>query len=83
MSDGEGLAIDILPNGKKKWTLSYRVNGKQSRKHLGDYPEIGCKQARQLARDIKKQLTGKQKQQPTLQAVINEWIVLQSPQWIS
>lgn len=83
VSDGEGLAIDVLPNGKKKWTLSYRANGKQSRKRLGDYPEIGCKQARELARDVKKQLTGKKKDQPTLQAVINEWIALQSPQWTS
>ena len=83
VSDGEGLAIDILPSGKKKWTLSYRSGGKQSRKRLGDYPAMGCKEARQLAREVKGQLTGKKKEQPTLQAVIDEWVALQSPHWTS
>lgn len=83
VSDGEGLAIDILPSGKKKWTLSYRTGGKQSRKRIGEYPAIGCKEARRLARDIKESLTGKKPQQITLQQVIDEWLALQSPQWTS
>ena len=46
IADGEGLSIDVSPAGKKKWVLSYRVHGKQTRKSLGEYPEIGCKDAR-------------------------------------
>lgn len=83
LADGEGLSIDVLPNGKKKWTLSYRVSGKQSRKRIGDYPELGCKDARLLAREIKKELTGKRTNQKSLQTVIDEWLALQAPQWSS
>jgi len=49
LADGEGLSVDVFPTGKKKWIVSYRVNGKQTRKNLGEYPELGCKDARQLA----------------------------------
>lgn len=83
LSDGEGLAIEVLPSGKKKWTLSYRIHGKQSRKRLGDYPQIGCKQARQLARQYKAELATQKIRQPTLQAVITEWLTLQKPTWTS
>lgn len=83
VSDGEGLTIDVLPNGKKKWTLSYRANGKQSRKRLGDYPAIGCKEARQLARETKQQLTGKRPNQMPLQTVIDEYIAVNAPTWTS
>ena len=36
-----------------------------------------------MAREVKGQLTGKKKDQPTLQAVIDEWVALQSPHWTS
>ncbi|OAV00257.1 MULTISPECIES: tyrosine-type recombinase/integrase [Moraxella] len=83
LADGEGLSIDVLPNGKKKWTLSYRAHGKQSRKRIGDYPDIGCKDARRIAREVKKELTGKAIKQKTLKEVIDEWLALQTPYWTS
>ncbi|MGR6846146.1 Arm DNA-binding domain-containing protein, partial [Acinetobacter baumannii] len=32
VADGEGLNISVFPNGKKKWVLSYRQNGKRNQK---------------------------------------------------
>ncbi|MDO4700779.1 MAG: Arm DNA-binding domain-containing protein [Moraxella sp.] len=40
LSAGEGLSIDVMPTGKKSWTLEYTKNGKRTRKKLGDYPLI-------------------------------------------
>ena len=58
MADGEGLSIEVFPTGKKKWVLSYRIEGKQTRKQLGEYPEVGCKEIRKVARDFKAEVSG-------------------------
>ncbi len=83
LADGEGLSIDVFPTGKKKWILSYRVNGKQTRKNLGEYPELGCKDARQQARQYKAEAQGKTLDSPPVKAVIDEWIKLMTPRWSS
>ncbi len=76
LADGEGLSVDVFPTGKKKWIISYRVNGKQTRKNLGEYPELGCKDARQLARQCKaealKEQLGKSKKYASVKAVENK-----------
>jgi len=82
-ADGEGLSIEVMPTGKKKWVLSYRVHGKQNRKQIGEYPEIGCKEARQLARQVKAELQGKVLDAPTVRVVIDEWLALMTPRWSS
>lgn len=81
LADGEGLSIDVSPIGKKKWIVSYRVNGKQTRKSLGEYPELGCKDARQLARQFKSEAQGKTLDSPSVKAVIDEWLKLMTPRW--
>lgn len=83
LADGEGLSVDVLPTGKKKWIVSYRVNGKQTRKNLGEYPELGCKDARQLARQCKAEAQGKMLNSPSVNAVIEEWLKLMTPRWSS
>lgn len=83
IADGEGLIISVFPSGKKKWVLSYRHHGKQNQKTLGEYPEIGCKDARNLARDFKSQLSGKKINVPTLGEVIQEWLSIMGPRWTS
>lgn len=83
IADGEGLIISVFPSGKKKWVLSYRHHGKQNQKTLGEYPEIGCKDARNLARDFKSQLSGKKINVPTLGEVIQEWLAIMGPRWTS
>lgn len=83
IADGEGLIITVFPSGKKKWVLSYRHHGKQNQKTLGEYPEIGCRDARILARDFKAEISGKKLNVPTLAEVIKEWIDIKSPYWTS
>ncbi|WP_347453628.1 tyrosine-type recombinase/integrase [Acinetobacter thermotolerans] len=83
IADGEGLIITVFPSGKKKWVLSYRHHGKQNQKTLGEYPEIGCRDARVLARDFKAEISGKKLNVPTLAEVIKEWIDIKSPYWTS
>jgi integrase len=45
-SDGNGLSLDVLPSGKKSWIFRYRLNGKQERVTLGQYPAMSLKMAR-------------------------------------
>lgn len=45
-SDGSGLSLDVLPSGKKTWLFRYRLNGKQERVTLGQYPAMSLKMAR-------------------------------------
>ena len=83
IADGEGLIISVFPTGKKKWVLSYRHQGKQNQKTLGEYPDTGCKEARQLARDFKQKITGKKLNAPTVKEVIQEWLEIMQPRWSS
>ncbi|EPN2395741.1 Arm DNA-binding domain-containing protein, partial [Acinetobacter baumannii] len=83
VADGEGLNISVFPNGKKKWVLSYRQNGKQNQKMLGEYPIMGCKEARQLARQLKLEYQGKVANSPPVHKVVEEWLSIMKSQWTS
>ncbi|MGB8900876.1 MAG: tyrosine-type recombinase/integrase [Methylocella sp.] len=50
--DGEvrGLYLQIHPSGKASWCFRYRVNGRTRKWTIGASPEIGLKDARDLAR---------------------------------
>ena len=54
--DGNGLYLEISPNGGKWWRLKYRYDGKEKRLSLGVYPEVSLKQARQNRDHCRKQL---------------------------
>ena len=49
MYDGNGLYIQIFPNGSKLWRFSFTLNGKNRRISLGRYPDISLSLARELA----------------------------------
>jgi integrase len=46
VSDGDGLSLDVLPSGKTSWFFRYRLNGKQEKVSLGQYPAVSLKAAR-------------------------------------
>jgi integrase len=46
VTDGEGLYIQVAPNGSKLWYLSFRLNDKRDRMAYGQYPVIGLADAR-------------------------------------
>ena len=52
-SDGEGLFIEVRPNGSKLWRLAYRLDGKQKLLAIGKYPEVSLSKAREKKVDAK------------------------------
>ena len=46
VSDGRGLILEVHPNGAKYWILRAKINGKEKRKHLGNFPDLSLKEAR-------------------------------------
>ena len=54
VSDGDGLALIIRPNGSKLWWFRYRYGGKQKTLSLGVYPVISLRDARDRAFEARK-----------------------------
>ncbi len=42
---GNGLTIEVMDDGRKKWLFRYRLEGKPSMLTLGYYPAVGIKEA--------------------------------------
>ncbi|MRG48286.1 tyrosine-type recombinase/integrase [Chitinophaga sp. SYP-B3965] len=47
LSDGEGLYLQVMPNGQRYWRLKYRIHGKEKRLALGVYPQTSLQEARE------------------------------------
>lgn len=56
LSDGQGLYLEIRPNGSKYWRMNYRIHGKQRTLALGVYPEVSLKEARDAKAEARKLL---------------------------
>ena len=48
ITDGDGLSLNIAPNGTKSWHFRFVWAGKQPRISFGTYPELSLKDAREL-----------------------------------
>lgn len=48
--DGQGMYLEVRPNGSKLWFLKYRIDGKEKRLGLGSFPDVSLADAR-TARD--------------------------------
>ena len=46
-ADGNGLYIEVMPNGSKRWRFRYMFEGKEKLISLGIYPDISLKDARE------------------------------------
>lgn len=57
LSDGGGMYLYIMPNGKKYWRFKYRFAKKEKTLALGVYPDVFLKEARQKLAEARKQLT--------------------------
>ncbi|QNA83688.1 integrase arm-type DNA-binding domain-containing protein [Sphingomonas sp. So64.6b] len=55
-SDGGGLFVTVLPNGRKYWGIACRVAGKQKFLSGGAYPEVSLRDARDWREAIKAQI---------------------------
>ncbi|MBD2705651.1 tyrosine-type recombinase/integrase [Spirosoma sp. BT702] len=56
MADGEGLYLEVTPNGTKLWRLKYRIHGKEKRISLGAYPAVSIADARKAKEEIKRDI---------------------------
>jgi hypothetical protein len=55
LADGNGMYLEVMPNGGRYWRVKYRHQGKEKRIALGVFPEVGLKEAR-AKRDIARKL---------------------------
>jgi len=95
--DGQGLYLEVMPNGSKKWRLKYRLKGVEKRISLGGYPEVSLKDARLSIAEVKKALRdGKDPvaerrgsaeeglaalPSPSFAQVTEDWLKRFSPHW--
>ncbi|WP_186247293.1 tyrosine-type recombinase/integrase [Burkholderia gladioli] len=56
LADGQGMYLEVMPNGSKYWRLKYRVDGKERRVALGVYPAVTIVAARKARDEVKEQL---------------------------
>ena len=52
-SDGKGLGVQISKLGKVRFQSRYKINGKNRRMDLGDYPDLSLRAARDAAEDCR------------------------------
>ncbi|WP_375444379.1 tyrosine-type recombinase/integrase [uncultured Fibrella sp.] len=96
LADGEGLYLEVTPNGTKFWRLKYRLHGKEKRISIGAYPGVSLMEARKakekFKRDIKvgidpvlKRLQAIHTQALTqnldFKSMVMEWYGKQIPLW--
>ena len=53
VADSRGLFVEVMPGGKKAWRLRYRLNGRQEKVTLGEYPSYTLAEARQWCEDCR------------------------------
>jgi integrase len=96
LTDGDGMYLEVTPNGGKWWRFKYRFDGKQKRLSLGTYPDTGLKSARDKRYEARKQLANgvdpasvrkvskvmvTASTTESFEVVAREWIAKQSPKW--
>jgi integrase len=54
--DGDGLMLEVKPTGAKSWVVRLQRGGKRRDYGLGSLKDVGLAEARELARDYRRQL---------------------------
>lgn len=94
--DGEGLYLEVRPNGKRHWRMKYRMARKEKLLAIGPYPQISLKEARDnkisarelLAKDIdpvahrQAEKARKAAADITLENATREWLEMKKPEWV-
>lgn len=58
LSDGDGMYLEILPNGNKSWRFRFRqTNGKENLMTFGQYPDVSLAEAREKRSSARRLLT--------------------------
>jgi integrase len=56
MADGDGMYLEVMPNGSKYWRMKYRFMGKENRLAFGVYPVTSLADARERRLEAQKLL---------------------------
>jgi integrase len=96
LTDGNGLYLEVKPNGSKLWRYRYKIDGKENLFAIGDYPTVtlqDARKAREEARELVKQgqhpshvrkaATARQigENANTFKVVAEEWIAKKKGGW--
>lgn len=96
LSDGQGLYMQVAPNGSRYWRLKYRIADKEKLLALGVYPTVTLAMARQGALEARRRLhegidPSESKKERAREArlaaaspfetVAREWHTVMKPKW--
>src|SRR6478752_5202538 len=56
LADGGGLFVEVMPGGKRVWRLRYRLNSRQEKVTLGEYPSYSLGAARKWREECRAQI---------------------------
>jgi len=97
-SDGNGLRLQIRPEGAKYWMLRYTLGGNESTAGLGPYPEVGLDEARRKAAEARKLIAeginpsidrkvrksrNIERSEATFESIAGEWLARNRSDWSS
>ena len=54
--DGNGLYLEVKPNGSKIWRVKYRINGKEKSYTIGNIREYTLQEVREITHKIRREL---------------------------
>lgn len=96
LTDGNGLYLEVKPNGSKLWRYRYKIAGKENLFAIGEYPAISLQDARN-ARDDARELVKQgihpsharqstlanqlAKNANTFEAITREWLEKKVGKW--
>lgn len=89
LTDGDGLYLQLNPNGSRWWRFRYRVGGREKLISLGTYPEVSLKlardrrdEARRLVADggdpSAKRQAERAARADTFEALAREWLEMEA-----
>lgn len=96
LTDGQGLYLEVMPNGSKYWRLKYRFLNKEKRLAIGVYPNVSLATARQKKDEAKRLITENKdpsaekrknrersilESQNTLELIGREWFSINKAKW--
>jgi integrase len=92
LADGDGLSLQVDPNGSRAWRFRYRFQGRQKMLSLGTYPEVPLALARKRREEARAQVAArvdpsavraaeKHALAQSFEAVAREWYAMNASTW--
>ena len=73
LSDGGGLQLEIRPSGNKLWIARFPIEGKYTRRSIGNYPDLGIRAAREKHLEVRAKAQKEPAPTDLFSAVAEEW----------